>query len=94
MATSNLPIDIVPGTSPPRFRWRQSVDTPIGRQVVDHEEGLPVIVEVAIVRLIGVARQLMMENATLHGTIDGLNERISQQNEGKPAQQATPKKGR
>lgn len=76
-----LPIEIVPGTNPPVFVWKQLVDTPAGRQVVNHRGSLPPTIELAVTRLVGVAKQLLMDNATLRGTIQGLNERIEAQAE-------------
>ncbi len=67
-----LPIDIVPNTSPPIFRWGQVVDTIGGKQVVYHQEALSPTVEVALTRLITVAKQLAMDNATLQGQVAAL----------------------
>lgn len=81
MEALKLPIDVVPGSAPPKFRWRQTVDTLAGRQVIDHEATLPPTVEVAVVRLIGIAKQLMMENAALQGQVQGHCDRIAAQSE-------------
>lgn len=95
---TRLPIDVVPGDRAPVFVWRQLVDTPNGRQVVDHRSALPPTVEVAVARLIAVAKQLMMDNAGLRGTIVGLNERIAALEAGQAAprrtEAATAKKGK
>ena len=61
----NLPIDIIPNTIPPKFRWRQVISTPIGKKTVEHEGQLPPSVEGAIVALIGITKQLAIENAEL-----------------------------
>jgi hypothetical protein len=76
MESVRLPIDVVAGTDPPIFRWRQTVDTPSGRQVVDHEGSLGVVVEVAVVRIISIAKQLLHDNAVLRGEVDGLCKRL------------------
>lgn len=60
-----LPIDLIPGTSPPRFRWRQTLTTPIGTRVVDHEGRLPLILEGAVLELIGIAKQRAKELKSL-----------------------------
>lgn len=61
----NLPIDVIPNTTPPRFHWRQVVDTPIGKKTVEHEGLLPPSLEPAVLDLIGIAKQLAAENAEL-----------------------------
>ena len=65
-----LPIDVIPGISP-RFRWRQTVETPIGRKVVTNEGalGLP-SVEEAVARLIGMAKELQTENQELRRQLE------------------------
>lgn len=76
-----LPINIIPNTNPPIFRWKQVVSTISGSQVIHHEGALPVAVEVAIARLIGIAKQLMFDNAALQGQIQGMADRIASQSE-------------
>lgn len=61
----NLPIDVVPGSRPPSFRWRQTVETPYGCRVVEHVGSLPPTVEEAVKLLISVAKQLHRENEVL-----------------------------
>ena len=51
----NLSIDVVPGTDPPRFRWKQMVQTPAGPYPVDYEGVLPSSVEGAVRTLIATA---------------------------------------
>lgn len=54
---NELPIDVVPGTQPPRFRWRQTVSNPAGGiTTVNHVDRLPVTAEQAILLTIGMAR--------------------------------------
>lgn len=50
-----LPIDVIPGTHPPRFKWKQKVSTPVGTRVVDGEGPLPPSVEQAVIDLIALA---------------------------------------
>jgi hypothetical protein len=61
----NLPIDVLPNSSPPRFCWRQIVDTPVGSRVIEHEGMLPPNIETAVQSLIGIAKQLALENNEL-----------------------------
>lgn len=81
MAELILPIEVIPGTDPPIFRWRQLISTPVGKQVVEHIESLPATVEVAVQRLVAVAKQLMMENMALRGQVQGHCDRIAAQSE-------------
>lgn len=64
-----LPIDLIPNTSPPRFRWRQVVNTPLGRQSVEQEGAVSASIEVALQELIVMTRTLLRENAELQGTV-------------------------
>ncbi len=61
----NLPIDVINNSTPPRFRWRQVLETPIGTRILDHEGPLPPTVEMAVVGLIGIAKQLALDNEEL-----------------------------
>lgn len=76
-----IPIDVVPDTNPPKFRWRQVVDSIAGIRVVDHEGTLPPTVEVAVVGLIDMAKELMGDNAILRGQVQGMSDRIGAQSE-------------
>ena len=86
----NLPIDVVSGTDPPIFRWKQVVDTIDGKRVVEHESSLPCTVEMAVSRLVTIAKQLLMDNAALQGQVMGMADRIAAQSEllGKRAEKA------
>lgn len=57
----DLPIDVVPNTNPPRFRWRQLVSSPIGMHNAQHEGVLQPSVEQAVLSLIILARQQAAE---------------------------------
>lgn len=54
----NLPIDRILNTTPPRFRWRQVIDTPIGKKTVEHEGLVPPSMEMAVEALVMIAKQL------------------------------------
>lgn len=94
METVVLPIDVVPGTNPPIFRWNQLID----RQIIHHEGALPASVEVAVSRLISIAKQLLMDNAALHGQVDGLSKlkvaTVPVATPSKPPAQNVEKKGK
>ena len=79
--TMHLPIDYVPNTDPPRFRWRTTVDTPGGRVVQEQEGTLPPSIERAVERLVTIARQLLQDNAQLRGQVEGMSHRIADQSE-------------
>ena len=66
----NLPIDLVPNTDPPQFRWRQIVQTPIGTQLVEYVATLPPTVEQSVVQLIAMTQKLMAQNAELSQQIE------------------------
>ena len=61
-----MPIDVIAG-NPPKFRWRQTVSTPVGTRVVEHEGLIPPSLEGAVASLIGIAKQLAAENEALRG---------------------------
>lgn len=91
MQNTTLPIDVVAGSNPPRFIWNQLVETINGKQVVAHEGGLPPSVEVAVQRLIGVAKDLLRDNAALQGQVEGMTQRAAQSElSGKRADKASP----
>lgn len=63
----NLPIDVVAGTNPPVFRWKQVVNTLAGSgtKLQACEGKLPASVEGAVANLIAYAKQLERENKEL-----------------------------
>lgn len=77
----NLPIDVIPNSNPPRFRWTQLMDTAVGRRLVDLEGTLPPNVEGAVVALIRMARTQAEEIEQLRGQVKGHCERIAAQSE-------------
>ena len=61
----NLPIDVIPNTVPPRFKWRQIIDTPVGKRTQEHEGVLPPSMEQAVLALVNIAKQLSKEVESL-----------------------------
>ena len=62
---THLPIDIVPGSNPPIFRWQNKVRALDGIMMQVCEGSLPVSVEGAVASLIAIAKQLQHENKEL-----------------------------
>ncbi len=65
-----LPIDVVPGTNPPKFRWGQSVNTPSGKRMVEYEGPLPPSVEEAVVELVKSTGRLQAFKDWVHAYLD------------------------
>lgn len=80
----NLPIDLIPDTSPPKFRWRQVVKTIGSIQVIEHEGHLTPSVEDAVVSLIHMLKTRETECMVLNGSINMLVDRLGGTVEGKP----------
>jgi hypothetical protein len=72
--TMKLPIDLIPNTNPPTFRWKTVVGTMDnhGHAIQDCEGQLPSTVETAVVELITIAK-------TLRTKFDGLMEVVAKQ---------------
>lgn len=85
----NLPIDMIPGTTPRRFKWRQTVTTPAGPKVVDFDGTLPTTVEESVMLLIGIAKQQAKEIETLKKRYEGLCEVMAEQDK-KTEEQSIP----
>ena len=81
MKGTKLPIDLVPDTNPPRFRWRQMVDTPAGYRVIEQEGMLPPSIDRSVEELVKMAKQLLADNVLLRGQIEGMAERVVAQSE-------------
>ena len=94
MIDIKLPIDVVPRTNPPIFRWIQVVDTPNGWRTVEHEEALPSTVEKAVAHLIKIARQLITANVAMQAQIDSMSDRINAQSQSEALRTTLPKKGK
>lgn len=76
-----LPINMVPGSNPPLFRWRQVVDTPVGKRWIENEGMLPPSVEVAVASLIGIANRLALDNEKLRHINEELAEQVGARSE-------------
>lgn len=75
----NLPIDVVPDTNPPRFFWKQTVQSPIGPREVGYEGLLPPHVEGAVAALVVLAKQQAQEIATWKQTIEDMAAQLDAQ---------------
>lgn len=60
-----LPIDVVLGTSPPKFEYYQTVSSPSGTRSLKHVACAPPAMEAALVDLVNIAKQLAAENEKL-----------------------------
>lgn len=96
----NLPIDIVPGTNPPKFKWQQTVDALGGVRKVDCEGALPPSVEESVKALITLAKQQAQEIIGLRRMVEDMASRVAAQSElltarseqaKRPSQQGQPK---
>ncbi len=63
---SKLPIELVPNTTPPRFRWEQLVDSINGMKKVTYEDAVRASFEKPLVELINMAN-LLTERLGLAG---------------------------
>lgn len=81
LPVQSLPINTVPNTRPPRFKWRQMLTTPDGPRAVEGEGTLPPSIEGAVKELISMAKQLIAENADLRVVVESLAARVSAQSE-------------
>ena len=88
-----LPIDIIPNTSPPRFRWRYSISTLDGMRTIECDGILSSTLEVALVELITLVKQQDQEICGLQKLNEGLAARITAQSEllGKKAESESEK---
>lgn len=92
MSKGTLPIDVVPNTSPPRFRWSQMIQTPTGPRMIEHEGVLPPSVEGAVLSLITLAKRRQKDNDTLHERVADLSAEVGvlrEQNNGHAARIAS-----
>ncbi len=84
----NLPIDVIPNSNPPRFRWRQIVPTPAGTKSVEYNGAqLPPSVEGAVIQLIELAKQQYADNVELRKKLELLTPKAA-------PPQPTPRKGK
>jgi hypothetical protein len=77
----DLPIDVVPGSNPPKFRWRHVTDTMAGKRTVDCNGCLPVSVEAAVAALVAMVKRMEKELAEARARCDSLAERVAAQAE-------------
>ncbi len=71
-----LPIDVVPNTNPPTFRWTQTVGTLGADAVQDCEGMLPPSCERAVEAVIKIARTALEDNVILRSKMDSLQKRL------------------
>ena len=73
-----LPIDVVLGSSPPRFVWRQVVGTMggDGHKIVEQEGCLPPSVEGAVKELVMLSKRLSGQVSALKAEVANLRERL------------------
>ena len=77
-----LPIELIPNTRPPQFKWRQTISTPIGSdRTVDHEGALPPSVEGVVAALISLAKHQAQEIVGLQRTIKNMAIQLDTQTE-------------
>jgi hypothetical protein len=66
----DLPIEIVPNTSPPRFRWKRTVSTLNGTSTVACEGTVPPQLECVLSDLIAAAKKLQAFKDWVHRYLD------------------------
>lgn len=70
---AQLPIDMVPGTKPPKFVWSQAISDLSGNpRRIECSGELPQSIETPVVDLIRLAKQLLRDNAGLQEQIEAL----------------------
>lgn len=72
----DLPIDLIPNTHPPRFRWKHTVVTPIGQKTVECTGIMLPGVEESLITLITMAKKQAGEIAVLKQQIEGLHAQV------------------
>lgn len=92
-----LPIELIPDTDPPLFRWTRAVDGIAGEMQAAHEGAVPPHLEGALVALIKVATKLNKDNERLCAQLLKCQERVAELskpavvNPNEPAQRQRPK---
>lgn len=96
-----LPIELIPNSNPPKFRWQQIVDTPAGLRTVSHIGVVPLSIENSLIRLVKLTMQQAQEIIGLRRQVEGMADRIaaqsellSKQAEAKPDPPVATKKGK
>ena len=72
-----LPIEIIPNTNPPRFKWEQVFDATGNPRIVQCEGVFPASMESAVAALIGYAKARDAQLADAEARIHALEEEIS-----------------
>lgn len=75
-----LPIDIVPGTEPPKFKWRMKVDTIAGVHTQVIEGRLQAGMDIAVAELIALTKRQDKEISTLKARLECASEVVAEQN--------------
>lgn len=78
MSGVELPIERVPNTSPPRFRWRQHVEALGGARMVEHEGTVPPTLESALIQLIVLAKQQARDIDNLQRMAEELTRQVAE----------------
>ncbi len=76
-----LPIDVIPGKGPVRFRWTWATDTVVGPRTTVCEGSLASSAEGPVADLIGMAKRQAAEIKELRQQIQGHCDRIAAQSE-------------
>lgn len=76
-----LPIDVVAGSRPLRFKWIQRVDSVGGVRTVDYEGTLVPSVEWSICELITLCKQQAQQIKELQRIVNELTDRVAAQSE-------------
>ncbi len=83
----NLPIDVIPNSKPPRFRWKQAVSTPNGTKIIEYEGSVMLTIEQPLLELLALVRQQHLDNVELRKKLELLTPKAA-------PPQPTPRKGK
>lgn len=72
----DLPIDVIPGSSPPRFRWRHKVATPIGEKAIECTGLMLPSIEASLCTLVAIAKERAARIAVLTASVKSQAEQI------------------
>ena len=79
------PIDVVPGTNPPQFAWKQVVEDLSGcRHIINHTGMLSPTVENSVQDIIRLFKMLIKNNSILESKLSMVVDRLGGEVEGKP----------
>ncbi len=85
-----LPIDLVPNMHPLQFRWKQAVDSMVGRCTVHCSGSLPPGVDDAVAALIAITHKMETENAELRGKLAECTAMLNKRSEAATPSQKPP----